>query len=111
MKTYTVPVLMMFKSTEVRTNVKSPCERIKLWEQQQKCDHNLHGGVSFKLIHEGCVKISEAKKEGKSVLVIGVCNAKVLERKESRYIRDSEEWSGWSVGEGGKGISMSYTDG
>lgn len=47
---------------------------------------NLHGRVPFKLIPEGCVEISEAKKEGTSVLVIGVCNAKVLERKESRYI-------------------------
>lgn len=30
--------------------------------------------------------MSEAKKEGMSVLVIGLCNAKVLERKETRYI-------------------------
>lgn len=65
----------------MRTNIKSPRERVNIGEEwnygsdSRSVSTNLHGGVSSKLIPEGCVEISEAKKERMSVLVIGVCNA------------------------------------
>lgn len=75
-----------------------------LWDDSRRVNTRLPEGVSSKQIPKGHIGVSTAKKEGTSVLVRrGLqCQSFGKEREQGGSEIVNEEWSVWSVGQGGE---------